>query len=1491
MRADSPWSTARQLLLPLAILAGGLSITGWLVSEQASSNRELVESQFRSQVERIGTEIARRVHDYEHGLKSTRSVIEAVGERGLTRGHFRAYKQVRDIDVEFPGSRGFGFVRRVPQADTDRFLTAARLDGWPDFRIRELSPNAGERFVIQYIEPVERNLPAIGLDIASERNRRTAAVEAIRLDRATITEPITLVQATGAENRAFLILLPLYRPGMPVKTPADRDAATWGWAYATLVLDEVIADLLKSVPGVRWSVSDMAEEGRLVRVFSQGQTFTPDDPYHSMTLPVFSRLWWFEAQASPQFVAQFRLPSPLVVGAWGSMVTLLLMSASLLWARSRRREREGLAAKAQLATIVEHSDRAVVGQDNDGEVILWNRSAEVLFGIPASQVLGLGFEKVLQAHALQLTPMDRVEGAESGTMRELSLTGNGREPRVLLESKSPIFSTDDRLLGSATLLADVTERRAMEDALASSNQRLEQKVDERTQALAKAEAFLQTVLDSVPSVIAYWNVNGECLAANTAFLNWRGLSRDALQALSLQDVLPPARSEGLAEDLKRAWKGERRAIVFSEQGWPSMQWRSFSGALIPDVQGEVVQGLYFVADDVTELLRSEQELETALISQHAQRMRLEGIIEGTNAGTWEWNIRTGETRFNERWAKILGERLADLSPTDIQTWRQRIHPDDVGHWNRLLDRHFQGEEPRIECEMRLRHREGHWVWVLTHGRVTTWTSDDQPEWMFGTLQDLTQRRKMEDSLREATRQANAASAAKTRFLASMSHEIRTPLNALLGMHRMLKKTGLDAKQSEWLTKADRAGRSLLELLNNVLDLGKIEAGEMGLQPEVFNLRDLFDELLSLFAPSAMVKDIEFAAHLTGERDCWVVADRMRLRQVLVNLVGNSIKFTESGGVLLLGQREPGPQGGRLLITVRDSGIGIAPDAIPHLFQPFVQADGSTARRFGGSGLGLSIVRSLVDLMGGTISVSSNLDTGSSFCVNLPLVDAPESEVRQAQEGQRQITVGYLCGSQSICREIAHWLSSLGWQGVNCAEALPEEVPDVLLLDAALAGEAEDAVDHLARGGEAFPMSRVVMAGSAAELRAINASRLGGARTITTPVTVSAFNNILDMLSGAEDAQERLIRQAALLSTGVRLLEGVRVIVVDDNEINREIVIELLRSQGATCEEYASGQEVLQRLQYRVEDVDAVLMDVQMPVMDGLQATQALRRLPGARSLPVVALSAGVLQSERDLARQAGMQAFLSKPLEPIQVVQVLRQVIREHRGRSVEVALSSRDVATDARLGAETWPEVDGIDGARARVQVNGDAVLFRRLLNLLKNSYDGWSTQWLVPGRTWDASAVHSLCASLHKLRGSAGMVGAVRLAETTSKAEYQIREAGQVQDLSLLESVSRELERVLAGIEAQQCPDAPSGGEHPPAHRTDAGALPLEPLNRLLGQIRANDMDAMETASELRPWLQRILEGPGLATFEGQLDGLRFRDAGDLLEAAMRQHQDALT
>ncbi|MDZ4802948.1 MAG: PAS domain S-box protein, partial [Bryobacteraceae bacterium] len=468
-------------------------------------------------------------------------------------------------------------------------------------------------------------------------------------------------------------------------------------------------------------------------------------------------------------------------------------------------------------------------------------------------------------------------------------------------------------------------------------------------------------------------VNGRFVNCNVAALRLLEHERDFIIGKTPAAVSPTLQPDGQSsEEAARIWiqktltEGAARFEWVHQKSDGRPVWVEVVLTALPWDTGKCLFGTW---RDITH----RKEADAAL---SFERHRLASIIEGSNLGSWQWNLQTGEVLINDRWAEMLGYTMQELSPTNFETWRTLVHPADLSHSEKLVRRHIAGELDHYDVEVRMRHKDGRWIWIHTIGRVVDWSKAGEPQLMYGTHSDISSRRQADEvlratnrSLEEATARAHkmadraeAANVAKGEFLANMSHEIRTPLNGVIGMSGLLLDTSLNEEQRSYTEVIRSCGEALLALVNDVLDLSRLEAGKLSAQSIAFRLSGLLRDLTVMFRPQCLQKGLTFTVNVAEDMPRAFRGDSHRLRQVLINLIGNAIKFTQHGVIAI----EVSMDSGALCFSVRDTGVGIPANRLPELFERFTQVDGSLTRKHGGSGLGLSISRRLAELMGGTI---------------------------------------------------------------------------------------------------------------------------------------------------------------------------------------------------------------------------------------------------------------------------------------------------------------------------------------------------------------------------------------------------------------------------------------------------------------------------------------------------------------------------------------------
>ena len=726
----------------------------------------------------------------------------------------------------------------------------------------------------------------------------------------------------------------------------------------------------------------------------------------------------------------------------------------------------------------------------------------------------------------------------------------------------------------------------------------------------------------------------------------------------------------------------------------------------------------------------------------------------------------------------------------------------------------------------------------------------------GIAYDVSRQKEYENSLRTAMVQAEQASVAKSQFLANMSHEIRTPMNAILGMLQLLRNTQMTERQRDYTGKTERAARSLLGLLNDILDFSKVEAGKMQLDPEPFQVEALLGDLSVIFSSNLGVKNVDVLFDMDPTIPPVLVGDAMRLKQILINLGGNAVKFTAQGSVVVQWRLVArGEDRVTIEIAVSDSGIGIAAENQTRIFEGFSQAEASTTRQFGGTGLGLVISQRLVALMGGQLRLSSELGKGSLFSFELdllvPQVDVAESVI-QAPGDLPLLRVLLVDDNALALQTCAAMMRLLGWEvtlassGEQALQLAKERLNsggakfDMVFADWQMPDmDGWNTLRNLRRiyGNSGAP-KMVMLSGQGRELLAQRSEReqelLSG--FLVKPLTVTMLLSVLhaggDSAPAVGDADS-----AGVASRGK--LQGMRILVVEDNPINQQVAQELLTAQGASIALAGNGQLGVDAVAAADPQFDVVLMDLQMPVMGGLDAARAIRLELGLDAIPIIAMTANAMASDRQACLAAGMNDHVGKPFALSHLIETLLR----HTGWTVASAAAEPATAPGLNHGAN-WPEGVDVEGALARM--GGNVGLYLRTLRAFVLCAGQISDQMDVLLSSGDQATAQR---ELHSFKGLAATLGVTVLCAIAAKADSVLRQAPEADNLGALLLQIRTEVGVITPVLGAVAARLELLIEPPAAMNRPGGAAAMrEHLAELYEALRNADMQAMELHAVFR-------------------------------------------
>ncbi|MCB8746771.1 PAS domain S-box protein [Rhodoferax sp. U2-2l] len=1070
-----------------------------------------------------------------------------------------------------------------------------------------------------------------------------------------------------------------------------------------------------------------------------------------------------------------------------------------LWEDITEKKQADLALR-KLTLAVEQSPHAVVITDVQARIEFVNDAFVSQTGYSRDEVLGQN-PKMLSAGK---TPAEvyrqmwqALSQGEHWSGKFINRTKAGQE-RTESAIITPLRDAGGQICHYVAVKEDITERQRTEDELRK----------------------LYLAVEQSPESIVITNLNAEIEYVNQAFTRTTGYSREeaigANPRLLKTGKTPPGTYPDMWATLTRGdtWSG----ILFNRRKDGSAYEEEAHITPVRQPDGQITHYLA-IKEDVTEKRRMTQELaqyrahledlvaqRTADLEAVSEALRLAGeeqvaIFETATSGMALIRDRVFE-RCNRRLCELFGWPEGSMVGQRTTVWYSDAEAEAMGG-DPVYEVIWHGS-PHTR-EQQLKRRDGSLFWARLTGKAVD--VSDRSKGSVWVVDDISEERATAEAMRRAKELAEDAARTKAEFLANMSHEIRTPMNAVIGMTHLMLKTELLPRQRDYMRKIMDSGQHLLGIINDILDVSKIEAGKLTIEHIAFDLEKVLGNVGNLIGEKVAAKGLELIFDVDRQVPNNLVGDPLRLSQVLINYANNAVKFTDHGEVdVLVRVREQTAEDVLLYFAVRDTGIGIAQEHQAQLFESFKQADSSTTRHYGGTGLGLSIAKQLSTMMQGEVGVESVPGQGSTFWFTARLglgVAAEAPRILSADlQGCRALVVDDNDNARAVLRDM---LEGMGFavdevdggpaaiHAVDQAESQDRPF-DFVFLDWQMPGmDGIEVARRLKERPLRHPPHQVMVTAFGREEVLRGAEQAGLEDVLIKPVNPSMLFECVMSLMGQAPAQRRAAIDAPTLSAEhLASIKGARILLVEDNDLNQEVAMELLRDAGFIVDLAENGEVAIQKLARG--NFDLLLMDMQMPVMDGETATRQLRQMPAYAQLPIIAMTANVQESDRQRCLAAGMNDHIAKPIDPDRLWQTLLQWIQPQANHLTAHA-SLPPVPAPAEGGVEIPANIAGLDTALGLRRVLGKKALY---LSMLRRFVAGQKPLMVALQDALDQDDLATVERLAHTTKGTAGSIGAREVQTLAADVEMAAGQGGPRAALqSRIQALAAPLAELIRALE----------------------------------------------------------------------------------------------
>ena len=1166
----------------------------------------------------------------------------------VERVEWQKYVSALQIDKHLPGISGVGYIDYILAQDLETYIQNARADDMPDFNVHPVTFYP-DKFIIKYIDPLKNNKAAVGLDIGFEANRRAAAERARDLGVPALTKKILLVQ-DQQKQAGFLLLLPVYDTHDTPPTIEDRRAHFQGWIYAPFIGPEFLHDLTGISKGqLHFKVYDGRKATETALIYDSNPQEETSRFETVTTIKLAGRNWTILWNESPNFIPPANRSLSIIVLVSGLIFAVflyftlgrLIKSKQIISREVARRTQQLEESENRHRAILYNTVDAILTIDENRAVQSFNPAAERMFGYKNEDIIGQAINTLIPKPYIP-DPNDNDKNGENnfihleeahivGTTSELEAQRKDGSLFPIQLSVSLVELENGKLF--TAIIRDITEEKKAEEQIIN------------------AREFQDLITDNIPDLIFVKDAEFRIVQANDAFLSAypEDIRDNVIGTTSIESFKKEEADEFLKYDriaFETGYSETEETILLPNGNERTLFTKKVR---FEDHKGD--KFILGVSRDITGLLKTEAENEELRIAlEHA----VEGIVKLNNDGYCLYS--------NEAYAALLGYTMEEILGMH---WKKVIpeseHPTMIDLYTLMLN---QG---KVTVETRGLRKDG----TTFHQQMTLvpcYTRYGIMDGYYCFFKDITERKMAEAELIKTKEEAQHANVMKSEFLANMSHEIRTPLNGIIGAADLMGKTKIEPIQAKYLEIITGSGDTLLALINDILDLSKIEAGELDIHPEPVVIRKLMREALQSIAAKAGAKNIELVVDYEGHVPISVMADSVRLTQIMINLLGNAVKFVESGYVALYVQElETNGEDVSLRIRVKDTGIGIPKEKLETIFDKFSQADATTTKKYGGTGLGLAITKKLVEIMGGQMGVDSEVGVGTTFWFDLTLPIVERSNRKKSEKivkEMKDLRVILIDDAPISLEFTGRFLDAMNIDymtasdGKEALKILKKESKngrpfDAAIMDYEMPKMNGVALGHTIRNDKAIQDTKLILTASLDKLelakeeenKLYEGAALFDARLLK-PTNSHDIRQILYETCIAPKHHQNARTKTAAEEASLAL--NAHILLVENEMVNQMVATDMLEGMGCTVDLAENGQEALDMLADNCNTYDAVLMDCMMPVMDGFEATEEIRKRESADNLTpqiIIAMTANAMAEEKDKCLAVGMNDYLAKPVK------------------------------------------------------------------------------------------------------------------------------------------------------------------------------------------------------------------------------------------------------